>query len=86
MKKFIATAKIEFEIEDENEFVAERQATACVLKYILNQPLDHYDDEYPYLAKPGFVVGSVEISDEQGKVLNSYEMKLERIKGENKAE
>lgn len=73
MKRFKVTARVEFVVEDTNEFNARRQATASILKYILNDP-NHadYNAEYPTLPLPHFVAGEVEIRDEDGKVLLKF--------------
>lgn len=77
MKKYTVTAKVKFDIEDLNEFVAQRQATALVLKYILNTPDANYDDEYPSLTQPYFAAGDIQIQDEDGKVLVKFAVESE---------
>jgi hypothetical protein len=74
MEKFTVVAQVRFEIEDLDEFVAQRQATACVLKYILNDPIaDEYSAEYPVLATPYFIAGEVSILDKDGKVVAGFD-------------
>ena len=73
MEKFTVVAQVRFEIEDLDEFVAQRQATACVLKYILNDPIaDEYSAEYPVLATPYFIADEVSILDKDGKVVAGF--------------
>ena len=74
MEKFTVIAQVRFEIEDQDEFVAQRQATACVLKYILNDPnASNYDAEYPVLPTPEFIAGEVSILDQSGKVVAGFD-------------
>jgi len=74
MEKFTVVAQVRFEIEDLDEFVAQRQATACVLKYILNDPIaDEYKAEYPVLPTPEFIAGEVSILDKDGKVVAGFD-------------
>jgi hypothetical protein len=73
MKRFTVTAKVKFQVDDTNEFTAKRQATAAILKYILNDPAHaDYNEEYPTLPQPYFLAGDTEIQDEDGKVLIEF--------------
>ena len=73
MKRFTVTAKVKFQVDDTNEFTAKRQATAAILKYILNDPTHaDYNAEYPTLPQPYFLPGDAQIEDEDGKVLIEF--------------
>jgi hypothetical protein len=74
MEKFTVIAQVRFEIEDLDEFVAQRQATACVMKYITKNPVaSEYDAEYPALPTPYFIADEVSILDKDGKVVIAFD-------------
>ena len=71
MKKFTVVAQVRFDIYDENEFLATRQARVTVQKLIGKEPDPALMYEYPQLETPYVFADDFKILDENGKtVLN----------------
>ncbi len=69
MKKFTVVAQVRFDIYDEDEFLATRQARYNILNLVGDSNAEDYRSEYPNLEQPFVYADDFKILDEEGKVV-----------------
>jgi hypothetical protein len=80
VKKFTVVAQVRFDIYDEDEFLATRQARYNILSLVGDSNAEDYREEYPNLEQPYVFAGDFRILDEEGKVV------LDQLKTEEEDE
>ena len=69
VKKFTVVAQVRFDIYDEDEFLATRQARYNILNLVGDSNAEDYRSEYPNLEQPFVYEDDFKILDEEGKVV-----------------
>jgi hypothetical protein len=69
VKKFTVVAQVRFDIYDEDEFLATRQARYNILNLVGDTNAKDYQSEYPNLEQPYVLADDFRILDEEGKVV-----------------
>jgi hypothetical protein len=69
VKKFTVVAQVRFDIYDEDEFLATRQARYNILNLVGDSNAEDYRSEYPNLEQPFVYADDFKILDEEGKVV-----------------
>lgn len=69
MEKFTVVAQVRFEIYDEDEFKATRQARYNILSLVGDPNANPYKEEYPNLEPPFVYADDFRILNEEGKVV-----------------
>jgi hypothetical protein len=69
VKKFTVVAQVRFEIYDQDEFLATRQARYNILSLVGDSNAEDYRSEYPNLEQPFVYADDFRILNEEGKVV-----------------
>jgi len=85
VKKFTVVAQVRFEIYDQDEFTATRQARYNILSLVGDSNADDYKSEYPNLEPPFVYADDFKILDEEGKVVLDQLVPVDEEDKEDKA-